>query len=357
MSKPHIAAGLSVLAKSASDANGVKLAAHIACHLSHSTPLAVNLLEFDLGYPLRSLGLRSSAYGQTPAGRINLRRASNLIYRTVGRALGEPPGGFDELDHTRYIQAAKTRLGQDGPNRDGFYLAPSFWAFSSHDDRVMVRTAWDEARRLAVAGLKALCHRDSESRSSACYRRWFGDATPSRTAAVGQVLQRVYSGLQQACVSVSCMHRVTDDLTIVEKGVSAGGGTVSAKVTNAAVWGTAWHRGGFLCLGSNFFDPLLSSRLRTTIHRTARGSGLEISRGGAILHEATHLFGNTDDLELVKVPDFFADPEFEEGKKNPDAAAYGPWICARVADLAPHLAVDNADSFRLFCEDAFARVG
>ena len=70
-----------------------------------------------------------------------------------------------------------------------------------------------------------------------------------------------------------------------------------------------------------------------------------------MLHEATHLYGNTGD---VYVPDaVYKSLEIAvpaEGATR--AQGYGPYTCHALAKVDPSLAIKNADNYRLFCEDA-----
>ena len=113
-----------------------------------------------------------------------------------------------------------------------------------------------------------------------------------------------------------------------------------------------------MCLGVKFFNDALTSGQPTALHVLTDRDAMEISRGGAILHECTHLFAETHDVPLGTIPDWgtllgrvgVMQPT---KKSNLSEKAYGPQICSEVARLSGASAAKNADSYRLFCEDAF----
>ena len=76
---------------------------------------------------------------------------------------------------------------------------------------------------------------------------------------------------------------------------------------------------------------------------------MDVTRSGAVVHEATHMYAGTKDISLEnEVYDHigWARPGHNEKRE----VAYGPLRCLALAKVRPADAVKNADSYRIFCE-------
>jgi len=344
MGKVHIGAAFGYIVRNSTDDNGMRLAAKVACRLTDMSPSAVRSLDSDLNFSVRSMGLKPSA-AYTVAERINWRRASLLIHRTIGPNHASP-ASFDADLNEAYVRTWKRQEGGARPTRHGPYLGSSYWAYSKHAERIKTRQAWPEAIQLVRAGKRVaesatLAHR-------AIFARWFGN---SATQAAIDVLNLTLNGLENECTGVGYAgpHAQGNLLDLQEVGF-AGDGRAS-DVKPGPAWGTAQGSiPGYICLESKFFDDAATSGLRSVAHTTT--GGMEVSRGGAVLHEATHLFGKTADVRLDD--QVFTQLNIVREAKHADEKAYGPKVCAAFAIAQAVDTVRNADSYRLFCEDAYA---
>jgi hypothetical protein len=354
MAKTNIGAALGALVNSSLDDKGLQLAARIACHLSDLAPGSVRSIDSDLSFSIKAIGLHP-AHGVTVAQRINYRRASTLIQKTVQPRTASP-ANFEANDHMDYIGKAKAATASF-PVRPGHYLGGSYWAYSEHNDRVRTRTGWGEALELLKAGIEVAKSVDHATASANIFRRWFGDAPQ---ATVLQALKNTLAGMTTTCTGIGYAHTPTqgNTLKLIETGFSGSGGAESVKPDDNA-WGTAQgSKKGFMCLGVKFFNDAETSGQPTALHGLTDLQATEISRGGAILHESTHLFAGTHDVPLGTIENWgnlFARVGVMQPtqKSNLTEKAYGPRICSEVARLSGAAAAKNADNYRLFCEDAF----
>ena len=116
--------------------------------------------------------------------------------------------------------------------------------------------------------------------------------------------------------------------------------------------------GGRRILGfqNKFFDVNSTVVRRTQLHTIATAGGLECSRAGAVVHELSHVFLDTKDEKLPNAAYLVlgrAVPTGSTGRHD----SYGPFACAGLAQAAPDIALTNADTYRLFCEDAQVQYG
>lgn len=351
MAKTNIGAGFGQLVRNNLDALGLALSARVACHLTDMTPGAVRSLDSDLSFSVKSIGLMPSP-GYSVAERIDMRRASFLIHKTVQPGLPSP-ANFDGNAHEQYISAAKT-ANRAMPVRAGPYLGGSYWAYSEHNDRVKTRDAWTEAAELLRAGIRVASTTANVTVNANLFRRWFGNAS---TEVVLQALRSTLTGLTSQCTGVGYANRTTqgNPLGLTEGGFAGDGGASSVGPDGA--WGTAKTGKPHMCLGTKFFSETDTHGQPTRLHVLDDLSIMEVSRGGAVLHEATHLFALTNDMPLANIKDgvIFARLQVAQPltQKAQASKAYGPKVCHALAQVSGADAAKNADSYRLFCEDAF----
>ncbi|WP_445287379.1 hypothetical protein [Variovorax atrisoli] len=351
MAKTNIGAAFGLLVRNHLDAVGLALAARVACHLSDMPPGAVRSLDSDLSFSFKSIGLRP-APGYSVAESINLRRASMLIHKTI-QPRSPSPANFDVNDNEQYISAAKL-ANRALPTRPGHYLAGSYWAYSEHNDRVKTRDAWNEAAELLRAGIRVASTTGNSTVSANLFRRWFGNASVD---VVNHALGLTLTGLTSQCTGVGYAHRATqgNPLALIETGFAEDGGASDVKPD--AAWGTAKAGKASMCLGTNFFSEAQTRGQPNRLHVLDDLSVMEVSRGGAVLHEATHLFARTDDVRLSNIQDgvIFARLHVTQPltQRAHGSKAYGPKVCHELAQVSGDDAAKNADNYRLFCEDAF----
>lgn len=351
MAKTNIGAAFRPLVRNKLDANGLALAARVACHLSDMPPGAVRSLDSDLSFSVRSIGLRP-VLGYSVAESINLRRASMLIHKTVQPRMPSP-ANFDGNLNAQYISAAKTST-TTLPSRPGHYLGGSYWAYSEHNDRVKTRDAWNEAAELLRAGIRVASAIDDSIVNANLFRRWFGNAS---AAVVTNALRLTLTGLTSQCTGVGYASQPTqgNPLGLIETGFADDSSPSDIKPDPD--WGSAKAGTAYMCLGTRFFSAIETRVQPTRLHVLDDMLVMEVSRGGAVLHEATHLFARTQDVRLSHVQNgiIFTRLQVTQPltKKAHEHKAYGPKICHELAQVSGDDAAKNADNYRLFCEDAF----
>ncbi|RDV00479.1 hypothetical protein [Trinickia dinghuensis] len=352
MAKTNIGAAFGTLVRNKLDDPGLALAARIACYLSHDiTPARVRSIDSDLSFSIRSIGLRPTP-GYSTEALINLRRASKLIHET--RQSPPPhtpsPSNFDPVQHEAYIRRAKVASAAM-PNRPGYYLASSYWAYSAHNDRVKTLSAWHEAAQLLAAGI-GVAQSLNVPGNAQLFRRWFG--TANALDVIGR-LQRTRDGLVNQCTGLSYGGTAAtgNPLDLKEGGFATDGGADRVGRLKEGEWGTAKAPRPYICLGVPFFNDSNTGGQPTRHHTYNSNGSMEVSRGGAIVHEATHLFARTDDVPLIDGLRGLIFAHLNAPPEERFRAAYGPWICYGLAQVRPDAAARNADNYRLFCEDAF----
>ncbi|WP_233838019.1 M35 family metallopeptidase [Paraburkholderia sp. ZP32-5] len=350
MAKTNIGAAFGALAHNSLDASGLALSARIACRLTDMSPAEVRAIDSDLSFFAKSITLRPTS-GYTAAELVDYRRASELI-RKSGESRKQSPSSFDQQAHFNYIKDAKNDL--PGPDRPGFYFGASYWAYSDHAERVKTRLAWNEAGHQLTAGIGVIETLDFTERKN-LFRRWFGNAGPD---VVKLVLQRTLTGITTRCTGLLYAGQAArgNPLGLSENGIADRG--MAAAVRSDEFWGIAYYGAPYIRLGTCFFDESETGGQPTRYHSRDVVGAMEVSRGGAIVHEATHLFAETTDVRLSDVPNdaVFLRLNVAVTNQNRDAQGYGPRVCHALAQVSGAMAAKNADNYRLFCEDAFAQL-
>ncbi|HMD18991.1 MAG TPA: hypothetical protein VKH40_01645 [Alloacidobacterium sp.] len=98
---------------------------------------------------------------------------------------------------------------------------------------------------------------------------------------------------------------------------------------------------------TTFFIPTETAIRRNTLHNHQH-TRMGTTRGGAILHELTHRYAQTSD-EILPAETFARLGRIFEA----NVKCYNPYSCWALAQSAPAQTVTNADSYRVFCEDAW----
>jgi hypothetical protein len=75
-----------------------------------------------------------------------------------------------------------------------------------------------------------------------------------------------------------------------------------------------------------------------------------------VIHELSHVFLNTLDQKLADST-YIRLQMAVPGQGGHRHDAYGPKACSALAATEPDLALMNADTYRLFCEDAQVLLG
>jgi hypothetical protein len=356
------------MVKISRERNGPELLEHIASSLSKKVKTQVTAINNALNFTLPFYRVRPIDLD----GTIELRRMALLIAKTIGtrRPVGSrlDPESWDPAILQQYIDDQKTQAGSAIPSGGGgAYLAGSFWAYATEEERLFALASRAEAIELCTYGLVAANHAIHGPTANpirgamtdtyfGMLRMWFGD-TPGVAEHVKKKLRRTLAGLQSTYLALRYAGKnVKAASELREKGCSSSG-AIGAVVTKKG-WGDAKSEtdpnGIRLCL--DFFDPastkLALEQQIAAIDPTENSTeAMQISRGGALLHEATHLFAGTRDeylkdevyLKLGHQP-----PKTGEGRSQ----GYGPITCFTLAKVDPANAINNADSYRIFCEVA-----
>lgn len=350
--------------------NRVYLAGHLASQLSDMTEQEVGAIESALNFNFITARIAPVGTSMRPQEIAELRRSAQLIKRTFAKLLDTPDEkltqagqplslafkrllqqkaadaeSWDESVLSPFVRAF-SNAATAKPSGPNMYLGPSFWAFSEPADRLQARQSWTEANSLLAAGARVLAL-PTNPRANALYDKWF--SLPDRSAVLktvasiseGMAVRRI--GLAYAGPRIG-----QSSLEIQEEGYHASGGI--GRVAPRPDWG-AGKFGKSIALQTMFFNPALTSGLPTAEHDPA-SSAMGVSRGGAVLHEASHSFADMHDVDLSNAvyARLGATPP---AVGAPRKQAYGPRACSALAALHPAQAVTNADSYRLFFEDAY----
>lgn len=287
-------------------------------------------LDFGwLAYQMRGVYL---PVGESPQKRADMRRAAMLLVRVLSH--GHAPAGLQPASwDDGHLRAVFTHYASSVPGLagTGYYLRGSFWAFSSHDERVWLENAWREAGEMVAAGLDvARSHAQADVN---IVIRWFGEHQQVsvlrrlRLIQDGMIGRLLGIGYQGTGVDPAADYREIGEQALATKVERNDDeyGWAAPTIANVSALG--------VCV--KFFRQNLTATSPRSWHDTA-SAHTEVSRGGALMHEISHRHAATDDRTM------------------PDGnAAYGPRRCHALARAAPQDAVLNADNYRLFCEDAF----
>ena len=299
---------------------------------------------------------------------INIRRAAMLIEKTIATRLpprlphGSPPYDPESWDYVvlkEYINEHKKIATSVAGT--GVYLAGSFWAYATEQERLHAIAAHAEAIELCTFGLVAANYATQgaavgPSRNSRLdiyfdiTRMWFGGAADTAKI-VKDNLKLTLSGLKSNYIGLSYAGpSIKPGSKLKEKGFSGGSASqVTAMGGFAHVFPVANQNK--ITLDKEFFnpnetEPALEEQI-VGIHENL----MQVSRGGAVLHEATHLYAGTRDIVLNNAvyTKLGLTPPTDSTKRE---KGYGSLNCFAIVKEDPGSARENADSYRIFCEAA-----
>lgn len=278
---------------------------------------------------------------------IALHKAAMLLDLIVPVASLKPPTNFRQFDLDLHLDSVKRRTA-DFPastNPVAPYLAGSFLLYATQTERDQAMQSIPEAIALLRAGalaIEAMSPVGADPNASrTLFHRWFGVQAPQGVAMAKSRIEQTIAGLATGvCFNYAGANVGTNRYSLGEMGFNTSNVTLPGAVRRGMDWGSAKATvGPYILLESKFFVGAETTGYRLTQHHANDSPEMEVSRGGAVLHEATHVFAATHDER-------FAPPA--------SAQAYGPRLARRLAANEPAKALKNADTYRLFCEDAYA---
>src|ERR1700753_4286434 len=195
--------------------------------------------------------------------------------------------------------------------------------------------------------------RGGDQAAAALVTQWFGTANQ---VTLSTKIETLLTSILTGCVGVCYMGN----------GVQAAGAYCESGLRQTAVQLSNFPTGtevGFAQPGggraigffNRFFPGNTAVARRTTAH-TPTATALGCSRAGAVVHELSHVFLNTLDVVLPTATCAHLNMA-PPAQGAPTIKAYAPKACTALAATRPDLAMDNADTYRLFCEDAQVMVG
>jgi hypothetical protein len=261
------------------------------------------------------------------------------------------PEAWDLNEVSDYVRQAMRNFPniENEPVGSEVYLGGSFWVYATGDERAKALAAWHEAKELCTQGYIAVDslyfsgHREYQVNSD-LFRIWFGDfdSNPKLLESARSVLSRALGGFQQQLMMLSY------------SGLNVYGPRMSERRENAGAfsdvriipdeWGQSARSPKTCILGQYFFDPSYTSESLRNLIVGMDDDDMQVSRGGCVLHEATHMFSNTVDAPLSE------DVLKAVGSEERSAQGYGAKACLTLAKYDSAAAVNNADSYRIFCE-------
>jgi hypothetical protein len=256
-------------------------------------------------------------------------------------------------------------LQQHGP-----FLMPSFWAFASRSEIHSTLAAVDEAFGQIGWGITVATRaRMDGSQAAACVRRWFGRTPGSEVA---QRLKQLRDKMATENTPITYQGQgLADNLKEpkLKELVDIGNQEAAPRIGGEVGWGAlARQRIGF----TGEYFKFNTRQLQSLQNIDDLGLGV-VTRGGAIVHEMTHVHLATKDTDvfashgkavveqlLTRIPNRkfvvteapAAEGGFNSKVNGKEALGYGPRLCRFLAELSPEKALENADSYRLFCEEA-----
>ncbi|TKC88745.1 hypothetical protein FAZ69_13415 [Trinickia terrae] len=355
---------------------GAILADHIASSLSKKNRSQVEAINQALNFSFPLFRTRPINGNRI----LELRRAAMLISKTFETPSAPLPRGgraphesWDEQDLEVYIgqqkQAAERKpkpAGAPGP-----YLGASFWAYATEDERSTAITGYRESLELCTFGLLAATHATRAAVTGPSQmgidiyadlvRIWFGSA-PGTAEKVRDALHKTLSGLKTRYIRLGYGGknvRAVGANTFKEAGFGDGGakvGNISAIGNGIFAYAPSKSSGvtDQFVLGKLFFDSQHTTiGLTNQIVAIDDEEKMDVTRSGAVVHEATHMYAGTIDVPLSDA--VYDSCGWEHpGVKDKRKLAYGAQRCLSLAKSTPtnaaQSALDNADTYRIFCE-------
>lgn len=233
------------------------------------------------------------------------------------------------------------------PVAAGAFFYNSFLSYSNSREIKLVEKAWATCAEQLGWGIQVASSSNAIPSCANLFRKYFGDPANNR-AVILQNLKNVQTHMQSAATYFLYRGASANSASYKEPDGNANGFNSFAPVTVGDVaWASAEHHRHLVGLTSLFFADGIA--MRNEPHaKTTKPKPLGFTYGGAILHELTHNVLNT--IDVVLPPEVFThlNKTVAQGVKS-----YGTNACRALAHVAPDLAITNADSYRIFCEDAF----
>lgn len=308
-------------------------------------------------------------------GIVNARRAAILISKTIDRQLPpRPPGGSaayqpESWEERQLVEYLETHMAEaSAPIGAGVYLAGSFWAFATEEERAYALAARTEAIELCTFGVVAANHaarathvghaRNNLDIYSDLVRLWFGSA-PGVAEEARRKLNLTLTNLRDKCL---CFSYGGSNVRAGTKHQEIGFGGAGAKGVAKAIEDETWayvystrSDATRVVFCKMFFDPKktkISLKEKDIAGMMKDSLEMYVTRGGTLLHEATHKFAGTADVLLSDAVYQHAGFRLPSVSGLARVKAYGPKYCRALARAEPESALNNADTYRLFCEHA-----
>ena len=319
--------------------------------LSAMDDLAVAALDTKLNFGWLRYTMRNVDRGATAREDLaDVRRAAKLLVmlRSADGATAEDANtaeGWNEGELNALMRRLADRNAPDIGN--GYYLRGSFWGFASQSELRWLAAAWDEAAAMTRVAMRVAVRAASNQRADQdLVRKWFGASSP---AALHRKLKQLHDGMTTRRVGITYQGPGVARNTGNRRYQELTDPGAAEDLQEDARWG--WQSTGIRKIGvcRKFFNDQTRQNL-PRLHATSSRE-MEVTRGGALVHELTHRYLDTEDVEVPNsVYAFLGRPAPGPGQDR--ALGYGPFTCHGLASVEPALALKNADSYRLFCEDA-----
>jgi len=307
--------------------------------------------ELDFGWLKWSMRNVQIVGGESQGEVAGRRRAAMLVASALNLAQQHKTAAatWDDNNHRAVLNA-----GDQAPDPvcPAYYFKGSFWGFSNHAEREWMKASWIEAMTLVRHGITA-CQIAMVSTSGArrttlearIAERYFGAA---QLPTLLRNLRTLRNHMSNGTVGICYQGRgLADAPDYQELGPEVRAATMTY-TPNSSEWGWASPQAGNhnnIGFGAKFYILADTAISRQTEHDTTRFD-MEVTRGGAIVHELTHRYLRTAD-ETVPAETFVT----LQRPPRQGVKAYGPRVCWALAQSNPALAITNADSYRVFCED------
>lgn len=346
MAKEYSGKALASLSKSIHP-DGARLCDQIAARLTDMTSAQVKVIDSALDFGWLTYQMRGVHLGGGSREDIANRRRAAKLLKLLFPTVQVPRDDSDSWEMGKLLIFIRLYTAQARRvTGSGFYLKGSFWAFSAHDDRVWTKTAWAEGIEMLQAGIRVATAAANGGNAQTVLARWFAAADHAR---VKQKLEETLLGAQGNRIGI-CYHGNGAAANVAEYQEESNStyksriGVVNDEWGYASPEACAHNNIGY---GPKFFDRGQTRAAMDLPHDVTRPLRLDVTRGGGIVHELTHRYGKTKDEPIPTATYLFLNRP-----QTGTAKGYGPYACHALAQSAPATALTNADSYRLFCEEA-----
>lgn len=281
--------------------------------------------------------------------------ASHGAERLYTKFLQVLADGFDNYTHsTSYSsntlsQSKQTHLAairqQTVPAGSGCFFYNSFLAYSNPAEIKLVKTAWEYCKELINWGIIVAGHAGSRTACANLFRRVFGDPAIHHHVIV-QNLRAVQDHMQGGATYIVNRGPTANCGNYKETDGNASGFFAVTPKDNNVAWALSDHAKHVVALCQPFFRDGVA--MRTEPH-SMDNQKLGFTFGGALLHELTHNVLNTADVDAADEVYEHLEKPLPQGQR---AKCYGTRGCRALAAVDANSARNNADSYRVFCEDA-----